>query len=135
MVSSSRFFDIIRSIGIATRFDIERLQEQINAMNRNFQTQIDELKIYNRKFTDNFANHKKKTEEELRGFVVDVSQIIDALELLLKAAHAEAHISEIRRMTTALKSKRTKALKAIGSISVAKSEGQIDIALREAADG
>jgi hypothetical protein len=38
-------------------------------------------------------------------------------------------------MTTALKSKRAKAQTAIKSINLAKSEGQIDIALAEAANG
>jgi hypothetical protein len=57
------------------------------------------------------------------------------MELLLKAAQAESHLREIRRMTIALETKRTKATTAICSISLAKSEGQIDVALAEAANG
>jgi hypothetical protein len=90
MASSSKIFvDVIKKIGIATIDDIARLQWQIDEINRKFQTQIDDLKYHHNKLVDSFANHKRKTEEELNGFVVDVSQIIDALELLQKFAHAE----------------------------------------------
>jgi hypothetical protein len=97
--------------------------------------QIEDLRVHHSKFAASFANHKSKTEDELRGFVADVSQIIAAMELLLNTAHAEFHISEIRRMTITLKTKRKKAQNAIEAISLAKSEGQIDVALAEAANG
>jgi hypothetical protein len=138
MVSSSSkiFLDFIKRIGIATSGDINRLQGQIDAMNQKWQKQIDDLRVHHRQFAVSFANHKSKTEEELRGFVADVSQIIAAMELLLlNTAHAEFHVSEIRRMTITLKAKRTKARNAIDAISLAKSEVQIDIALAEAANG
>lgn len=64
-----------------------------------------------------------------------VSQIIDVMELLLKTAHAKFQMNEIRRMITALKAKRTKARNAIGAISLAESENQIDISLSEIANG
>jgi hypothetical protein len=134
-LSSKIFLDFIKRIGIATSGDIIRLQVQIDAMNQKWQKQIDDLRVHHGQFAVSFANHKSKTEEELRGFVADVSQIITAMELLLNTAHADFHVSEIRRMTITLKAKRTKARNAIDAISLAKSEGQIDIALAEAANG
>src|SRR6266436_8763955 len=94
--SSKIFLDFIKKIGIATSGDIDRLERQIVAMNDKWQKQIVDLRVHHGKFADSFANHKSKTEEELRGFVADVSQIIAAMELLLNTAHAEFHVSEIR---------------------------------------
>jgi hypothetical protein len=133
--SSNIFLDFIKKIGIATEADIARLQRQIDEINAKWQQQITNLRIHHDNFTVSFANHKSKTEEELRRFVADVSQIITAMEMLLKTAHAELQVAEINRMIITLKTKRTKARNAIGSISSANSEGQIDIALAEAANG
>jgi hypothetical protein len=136
MASASKFFlDFINKIGVATSRDIDRLQKQIDEWNDKFQRQIHDLRERHDKIDLQFANHKRKTEDELRGLVDDVSQLIDAMELLLKTAQAESHLREIRRMTIALKTKRTKATTAIYSIGLAKSEGQIDIALAEATNG
>jgi hypothetical protein len=136
MASASKILlDFINKIGIATSRDIDRLQKQIDEWNDKFQRQIQDLREHHDKIGRQFANHKIKTEDELRGIVDDVSQLIDAMELLLKTAQAESHLREIRRMITALKTKRAKAMTAIYSIGLAKSEGQIDVALAEAANG
>lgn len=129
------FLALVKKMGIATEGDIRLLQDQINAMDKKWQEQIADLRGHYDTFTVSFANHKSKTEDELKGFVADISQIIVAMELLLKTAHSELHVFQIKHMITALKSKKTKAETAVKSISRANSEGQIDIALAEAANG
>jgi hypothetical protein len=128
------FLKFIGSIGIATENDVKLLQCQIDKMNYRFQLQIDELKAHHDGIATRFANHKKKTEEELGQIVEDVTQIIDALDLLQKTAHAERQLSEIRRMVVALRKKRTRAQNALLSVHSARSENQIDAALADAAN-
>ena len=130
-----RLEDIIKWFGIATIADIARLQAQIDEANRRFQIEIDALREKHDKTTNGFANYKRKTDEELTGFVTDVNLIIASLELLLKTAHTELQSNQIKKMAFALKIKRGKAQKAISSISGAKSSSQIDAALAGTSNG
>src|SRR5215831_11392880 len=93
-----RLEDIIKWFGIATIADIARLQEQIDEANRRFQNEIDGLREKHDKATNGFANYKRKTDEELKGFVTDVNLIIASLELLLKTAHTELQSGQIKKM-------------------------------------
>lgn len=74
MPSASKIFlDFINKIGIATSRDIDRLQIQIDEWNDKSQKQIHDLRGRHDKIGLQFANHKRKTEDELRGIVNDVS--------------------------------------------------------------
>jgi hypothetical protein len=134
-VRQLRLEDIIKWFGIATIADIARLQAQIDEANRRFQIEIDKLREKHHKTTNGFANYKRKTDEELKGFVTDVNLILASLELLLKTAHTDLQSNQIKRMIIALKIKKGKAQKGIASISLANSSSQIDVALAGASNG
>jgi hypothetical protein len=126
---------LIRNIGVATTDDIFHLQKQIDEMNNKFEKQLEGVRVRHAESVTAFANHKGKTEEELKRFVGDVSQIITVMETLLDTAQSQAHLNEIKHMITALKTKRAKATTAINKIDLAGSENQIDVALAEIANG